>query len=122
VSTGSHGLAPKLPGDATKFLNGAGGFTNPFAQGSFTWTSEYDPDAGRFTLHQKAASSEASWLWEVPSVEDGTPVSILSLQSGASGTYISMTGDIYATGSVYVNGEQVLVPSLARQSFLDKTA
>lgn len=29
VSTSKHGLAPKLPNDATKFLNGTGGYTVP---------------------------------------------------------------------------------------------
>lgn len=31
VSTTKHGLVPKLPGDATKFLNGAGQYTTPFS-------------------------------------------------------------------------------------------
>jgi hypothetical protein len=30
VSTSMHGYAPKLPGDATKFLNGAGAYTSAF--------------------------------------------------------------------------------------------
>lgn len=29
VSSSAHGLAPKNPGDATKFLNGSGTYTKP---------------------------------------------------------------------------------------------
>lgn len=36
VSISKHGLVPKLPNDATKFLDGVGGFTTTITSGSFT--------------------------------------------------------------------------------------
>jgi len=43
VSTTAHGLAPKLPNDATKFFNGTGGYTTP---SSGTWTVISNTDTG----------------------------------------------------------------------------
>jgi hypothetical protein len=36
VSTSKHGLAPKLPNDATKFLDGTGAYSTPAGGGSFS--------------------------------------------------------------------------------------
>jgi len=36
VSTQQHGLAPKLPGDATKFLDGEGNYTTPAGGADYT--------------------------------------------------------------------------------------
>lgn len=37
VSTTAHGFAPILPNDATKFLNGTGGYTVPAGGGGMSW-------------------------------------------------------------------------------------
>jgi hypothetical protein len=63
VSTTAHGLAPKLPNDSAKFLNGTGGYTSP---GGIGGLSIWCPDAPPTSPHTcddefNAGSVAAKW-------------------------------------------------------------
>lgn len=54
VSTSAHGFAPKLPNDATKYLNGVGAWA---AMKQWVWRTELGTDLGKSDFGNFAASS-----------------------------------------------------------------
>ena len=57
VSTSAHGLTPKLPNDATKYLDGTGAFSAPFGSGSsgFPYLFVAPPSSGWSWQNQNVA-------------------------------------------------------------------
>lgn len=72
VSTSKHGLAPKLPNDATKYLDGTGAFTVPSGGGggSFPFSGfTYPPLIGSLTwVNQAGMTPNASYSTTDPNV------------------------------------------------------
>jgi hypothetical protein len=56
VSTTKHGLTPKLPNDATKFLDGTGAYTVPPGTGTGTVTTSGSPVAGELAYFTGASA------------------------------------------------------------------
>jgi len=87
VSTTKHGLAPKLPNDATKFLDGTGGYTVPSGSGAPT-TAQYVTLATDGTLSNERVLTAGTGI----SLTDGGAGSTVTIAAtgGVAGNWIKI--------------------------------
>lgn len=97
VSTSAHGLTPKLPNDATKYLNGTGGYTVPAGGGSSKVvqivTATYDTQ----TDSSSASAADTGLTATITPTSSSNKVLVLVVQAGCA----KVTNDAQLDISLY---------------------
>ena len=101
VSTDAHGLAPKLSGDSTQYLDGTGSYTTPPGQGALTLSTTVARSQNYDVLHKRAEGvMTARTTGTTPTVLAST----LSLWSAFPDTN---PNSVYPSGVLYFEAEVV---------------
>lgn len=98
VSTSKHGFAPKLPNDATKYLDGTGAFSVPAGGGGGSFVGAALYNSSNFSLTGGGAANTLSW--------DTTLFDTSSFYAGGNPTRLTIpsTGKYLVHAQLYLAG------------------